>query len=110
MKLILVRHAQSVFNAEDRFAGQMDPELSELGRDTAREAGDELRRYAINRVWSSSSRRALETARAIVLAATQSPATATATAPQITASDDLRERCYGQYPPQKRNHWQVQIC
>src|SRR5688572_11611088 len=35
-RLILVRHGESTWNAEHRLQGQLDPPLSDLGRDQAR--------------------------------------------------------------------------
>lgn len=39
MKLILLRHGQSVWNLENRFTGWTDVELSDAGKEEAREAG-----------------------------------------------------------------------
>jgi probable phosphoglycerate mutase len=41
-KLLLVRHAQSAWNAQGRWQGQADPPLSDRGRDEARVAADGL--------------------------------------------------------------------
>jgi 2,3-bisphosphoglycerate-dependent phosphoglycerate mutase len=43
-KLILVRHGQSIWNVENLFTGWHDVDLSELGREEARLAGEELKR------------------------------------------------------------------
>src|SRR5690554_4595722 len=42
-KLVLLRHGQSVWNLENLFTGWTDVDLSEQGRDEAREAGRLLR-------------------------------------------------------------------
>lgn len=41
-KLILVRHGQSIWNAENLFTGWYDADLSDLGRQEAAQAGREL--------------------------------------------------------------------
>src|ERR1700751_2907541 len=43
-RLILVRHGQSTWNLENLFTGWHDVDLSELGREEARLAGEELKR------------------------------------------------------------------
>ena len=40
IKLILVRHGQSMWNLENKFTGWTDVELSEQGINEAKEAGD----------------------------------------------------------------------
>jgi len=42
IRLLLVRHGQSVWNASGRWQGQADPPLSDLGRHQARVAADAL--------------------------------------------------------------------
>lgn len=42
MKLVLLRHGESVWNKENRFTGWTDVDLSEAGRSEARQAGDAL--------------------------------------------------------------------
>lgn len=42
VSLLLVRHGQSVWNAQGRWQGQADPPLSELGEQQAAEAGSRL--------------------------------------------------------------------
>ncbi len=44
MKLVLIRHGQSEWNKENRFAGWTDVGLSDLGREEARRAGEALKR------------------------------------------------------------------
>jgi 2,3-bisphosphoglycerate-dependent phosphoglycerate mutase len=46
-KLILIRHGQSTWNVENRFTGWHDVDLSELGRQEAAQAGQELKREKI---------------------------------------------------------------
>src|SRR5690348_17887810 len=42
--LVLLRHGQSQWNMENRFTGWADVDLSDLGRQEAREAGELLKR------------------------------------------------------------------
>jgi probable phosphoglycerate mutase len=64
-RLILLRHGQTEWNASDRMQGQIDTDLSELGRRQAKDvARDLVARDAIGIV-SSDLRRAYDTARAL---------------------------------------------
>ena len=67
-KLVLVRHGESVWNKENRFTGWTDVELSEKGREEAREAGKVLREggYTFDVAYTSVLRRAIHTLRAIL--------------------------------------------
>ena len=82
LTLILVRHGESRANNEKFFAGQLDVELSKLGRKqadvTAKYVTDT---YKIDRIYSSTLCRAYDTARAI----------AERTGIDIIPCDDLRE-------------------
>jgi broad specificity phosphatase PhoE len=66
--VLLLRHGQSTWNAQQRWQGHGDPSLTELGRDQARAAAAQLASAGIERVVSSDLARAFETA-AIVAAA-----------------------------------------
>lgn len=63
--MILLRHAQSLFNVTFSVTrvdpGIEDPELTELGREQARKAIDGLRAHPIRRIITSPYTRALET-------------------------------------------------
>ncbi|MFQ5879528.1 MAG: histidine phosphatase family protein, partial [Dehalococcoidia bacterium] len=65
MRLILVRHGESVGNAERRLQGQGDFPLTELGREQSRRLGRYLAREGVNAVYGSTIRRAWETAEAV---------------------------------------------
>ncbi|MDB5668887.1 MAG: hypothetical protein JWL74_1837, partial [Alphaproteobacteria bacterium] len=39
-RLVLIRHGQSVWNLENRFTGWWDVDLTELGAEEARQAGE----------------------------------------------------------------------
>lgn len=62
MRLLLVRHAQSAWNAGRRFQGRADPEISEHGRAQAEALQRLLRGRRLTAVYSSPLRRARETA------------------------------------------------
>lgn len=61
--LVLVRHGQSIWNAEDRFTGWVDVPLSEKGIDEARQAGRLLREanYRFDVAYTSVLSRAEDT-------------------------------------------------
>jgi probable phosphoglycerate mutase len=60
--LLLVRHGQSAWNAENRWQGQADPPLSELGEQQAGEAAERLAGLGFTCVVSSDLQRARRTA------------------------------------------------
>jgi glucosyl-3-phosphoglycerate phosphatase len=61
-RLILVRHGESVWNAEERLQGQLDPPLSERGREQALALAPVLETVPPDRVICSDLSRATETA------------------------------------------------
>ncbi|MCM6773711.1 histidine phosphatase family protein [Nocardia sp. CDC159] len=64
-RLILLRHGQTEWNASDRMQGQMDTDLSELGRRQAKDAARELVSREAIAIVSSDLRRAYDTAVAL---------------------------------------------
>jgi 2,3-bisphosphoglycerate-dependent phosphoglycerate mutase len=62
-KLILVRHGESTWNKENRFTGWTDVDLSEKGRQEAKEAGEVLKRegYTFDVAYTSVLKRAIRT-------------------------------------------------
>ena len=66
--LILIRHGQSQWNAENRFTGWVDTPLSDKGRDEARRAGQRLAEAGtqVDRAYTSTLRRATETGRIVL--------------------------------------------
>ena len=62
-KLILTRHGQSVWNAENRFTGWVDVDLSEVGKTEARQSGELLKKLniQIDICYTSCLKRAIET-------------------------------------------------
>jgi 2,3-bisphosphoglycerate-dependent phosphoglycerate mutase len=62
-KLVLVRHGESTWNKENRFTGWTDVELSEKGRQEAKEAGVVLKAegFAFDVAYTSVLKRAIRT-------------------------------------------------
>ena len=61
-RLVMLRHGQTEFNAGSRMQGQLDTELSDLGRDQAVVAAEVLAKRQPLLIVSSDLRRALDTA------------------------------------------------
>ena len=62
-KLVLLRHGESIWNKENRFTGWTDVDLSEQGRQEAREAGRLLKEdgYVFDLAFTSVLKRAIRT-------------------------------------------------
>jgi 2,3-bisphosphoglycerate-dependent phosphoglycerate mutase len=62
-RLVLIRHGESTWNKENRFTGWTDVDLSEKGRQEAREAGEVLRDggYLFDVAYTSVLKRAIRT-------------------------------------------------
>lgn len=58
----LVRHGETVWNAEHKISGWVDVELSERGREMARALRQGLETEQFDGVWSSDLKRAIDTA------------------------------------------------
>lgn len=82
-RLLLVRHSESIWNAEGRWQGQADPPLSPLGVEHALAAARTL--VPFDAVWSSDLERAHHTAR--ILSEPHGLA--------VTADPRVRERAAG---------------
>ena len=86
--LILLRHGQSQWNLENRFTGWVDVPLSANGEAEARAAGEKLKGRRIDKLFTSSLVRAIDTARLALESA--------GIGPVPTESDAaLNERMYG---------------
>ncbi len=60
--VIMIRHGESLANKEGRFAGHSDYELSDLGREQARRAGEYIKKhYKVDAVYASDLKRAYNT-------------------------------------------------
>ena len=65
-KLILIRHGQSIANIENRFAGNYDAPLSELGVCQAKKSAEYIaEHYQVSKVYASDLRRAFATGKAV---------------------------------------------
>ncbi|NYT68509.1 2,3-diphosphoglycerate-dependent phosphoglycerate mutase [Pusillimonas noertemannii] len=62
-KLVLMRHGESQWNLENRFTGWTDVDLTDTGREQARQAGELLKRegYEFDLAFSSVLKRAIRT-------------------------------------------------
>ncbi len=87
MRLLLVRHGQSTWNAERRFQGATDIALSALGRAQATALGQALAGYRVSAAYVSPYRRARETAE---IALRDKPV-------PLSAMDELRELSLGDW-------------
>ncbi len=67
MKFILIRHAETDWNVENRLQGHTDTELNEVGKAQARALAGELVPLGIRRIVSSDLKRASQTADIVVL-------------------------------------------
>ena len=88
-KLILTRHGQSTWNAENRFTGWVDVELSEKGKEEAKKSGELLNKLniRINISYTSYLKRAIETL-TIILKSLNLPM-------KFNTAWELNERHYG---------------
>jgi len=59
--LVLLRHGQSQWNLENRFTGWVDVPLTEKGFEEARRAGELLRGFRFDRIYTSALTRAHQT-------------------------------------------------
>lgn len=84
--LLLARHGQSTWNAEQRWQGQADPPLSELGREQAWTASASV--GTVDLIAASPQQRALETATIISQAVGVGP---------VLAVEGIRERSAGSW-------------
>lgn len=68
MRLLLIRHAQTVWNAAGRVQGQADPPLSERGHEQCRALGRRLAGHGLDALYSSDLERARLTAETVARA------------------------------------------
>ncbi len=86
--LLLLRHGQSQWNLENRFTGWIDVPLSTKGGEEALAAAQQLRRYRLNRAFTSKLVRATDTLRIVLAAIGQGQI-------PIEENQALNERMYG---------------
>jgi 2,3-bisphosphoglycerate-dependent phosphoglycerate mutase len=60
-QLVLIRHGQSQWNLENRFTGWVDIPLSPQGEDEARKAGEKIKGFKFDKVYTSVLQRAIKT-------------------------------------------------
>ena len=87
-KLVIVRHGQSVWNAENRFTGWVNVDLAPKGIAEAKEAGEKLKGYKFDKGFTSALMRAQKTLRGILEVTGQTDL-------DITENEALNERMYG---------------
>lgn len=87
-QLLLVRHGQSTFNLENRFTGNLDVALTNLGEEEALLAGKKLINFHFDIAYTSMLVRAWETLRIILEEIKQTDIT-------IIKNAALNERMYG---------------
>ncbi len=86
MRLILIRHGETAWNASQRYQGQTDIPLNESGREQARRLADYLaKNEALQAVYCSDLSRAIETAQILAREADIEP----------IPDKRLREFCFG---------------
>lgn len=61
-EILLIRHAESLWNAEGRWQGQEDPPLSSRGQEQAEQLAGALAGAGVERIFHSDLRRARDTA------------------------------------------------
>lgn len=65
LKLLLIRHAESIGNVEGRMMGQRHDPLTRKGQRQAQRLGDRLKGHSPNCIYSSPLQRAMETAKVL---------------------------------------------
>lgn len=94
--LLLLRHGQSDWNAQNRFTGFVDVDLTEAGEAEARKGGRALRGIKIDRLYASTLKRAYRTVELAMEACGDNEQLRDADGNWIIVKhDDLRERDYG---------------
>ncbi len=91
MKLFLVRHGQTNHNRERILQGQLDTELSELGKEQAKKVSERLKDHYFTKIFSSDLQRASFTAKEI----------AKHHETEIIYDERLREKKYGDFTGKK---------
>ena len=88
-KLILTRHGQSVWNADNKFTGWVDVDLSDKGREEAKKSGELLNKLniKIDMSYTSYLKRAIETLTIILKSISLSM--------KFNTAWELNERHYG---------------
>lgn len=99
MKLYLIRHGESTYNAERRIQGQSDVPLSELGLRQSRAVAEAMAGVAVDAIYASPLQRAYTVARDIA-ARHDLP---------IRTDDRLKEICVGVFQDRLRTELEVEF-
>jgi broad specificity phosphatase PhoE len=91
-RIYLIRHGATELSAEDRFAGEIDVDLSDGGRDQARRLASRLAELPVSAVYASPLSRTRETASIL----------AVPHALPVTTRDGLREISHGRWEGKTR--------
>jgi len=91
-RVYLVRHGATLLSGEDRFAGETDVALSEIGREQARALGRRLAGEQIDVFYASPLSRAVETARLV----------AAPHGREVVSLAELREMSHGRWEGKTR--------
>jgi 2,3-bisphosphoglycerate-dependent phosphoglycerate mutase len=86
--LVIIRHGQSEWNAQNRFTGWVDVELAAKGIEEARKAGEKLKGYRFDKGYTSALKRAQNTLANILDVTGQTDL-------DVTKDQALNERMYG---------------
>lgn len=87
-QLVIVRHGQSEWNAQNRFTGWVNVDLAPKGIAEAKEAGEKLKGYTFDKGYTSALLRAQKTLRNILEVTGQ-------TNLEVIENEALNERMYG---------------
>lgn len=96
--LILLRHGESEWNAKGLWTGWQDIGLTKKGREEARVAGEKVRNFPIDIVYSSTLSRAKQTTDEVLNSRDKQNI-------EIIESQALNERDYGNYTG--KNKWEI---
>lgn len=86
--LVILRHGQSEWNAQNRFTGWVDVDLAPKGIDEAKAAGEKLRAFRFDHGFTSALKRAQQTLQNALAVSGQPDL-------PVTANEALNERMYG---------------
>ena len=96
--VVLIRHGESVWNAKGLWTGWTDVDLSEHGREEAREAGNTIKDVHFSIAFTSALKRAQQTLQEVEKSLGQEIPT--------TITPELNERNYGDLTG--KNKWEIQ--
>ena len=100
MELYIVRHGETVWNADGKMQGNIDIELNENGRALAAQLGQSLKEVYFDRIYASPLSRAYETA-CLIRGERPIP---------IISDDRLREICFGVLEGTHFSDWLKESC